>query len=43
MPDASNLFLIEDANSGQIPVAIEGCDLFKRERCRMLCRRWMEA
>jgi len=43
MPDSRNLFFIEDANSGQVSIAIEGCDLFKRERCRMLRGRWMEA
>jgi hypothetical protein len=42
-PDPGNLFFVEDANSGQIPVAIEGCDLVTCERCRMLCRGWMEA
>jgi hypothetical protein len=43
MPDTRNLFFIEDANPGQVPVAIEGCNLLKSERCWMLCRRWMEA
>ena len=42
-PDFCNFFRIEDANAGQVSIAIERLDLLPRERRRMSSGRRMEA
>jgi hypothetical protein len=36
-PDTGNLFFIEDANVGQVSVAVKSCNLPRRERYGTLC------
>src|SRR5580704_6007353 len=40
--DAGYLFLLEDANAGEVTVAIKGGNLFRSQNCGMLRRRRMK-